>query len=342
MIDNTENQGQEGAQGVNAAAPLLADPKVQPETKVVTEPTKETPIEQEKDDFVYHVDDVEEGAGTAANGETKPAAFDRKRWKELDDDIDTENFDEEKVFSRAAAYKDKANKALILAEANEVFEKHEGIKFIKQHLSMSDEDLVLASDVAELKRVGYTQEQATEKASTRLAKLREKYPDAIEEKAEDIRMGLKGAEAETRRTLQSQIEQSRKALSLSEAPNPELLNKSIEFLGNTDTFLGLKFGSKSEQGLKDFRKPVEEGIKDGSILKKLQNDPELLAKAALFVHYEKDWTKAISKRVENAKTKVMKTLPDAPYSAGKRAVTPATTELDSDGRAQLKNPGTFK
>jgi hypothetical protein len=309
--------------------PIVEEKKGEAAAAIVADLTDEVDVESEF------------GAqGNAANLD-KPSEFDRARWRELDDDIDIDNFSEEKVFERARGYKEKYNQAATLAQANEIIEKDTQIKTWKGHVAKSDKELIMAAEAAKLRSKGRSEDEAAEQAAQLIKEYEDESPGFLKFKAREIREELEDAISAKTQHLQQQIQESRKALSLSEAPNPKLLKESIEHLGKTKDFLGLKIGSKSEQGFKDFIKPVEKGIKDGSILKAIQNDPKLLAEVALMMTYKEQFTKSITKRIENAKTKAVNSLASAPYSDGKK-VAPLQTETDDEGKPKLKNPGTFK
>jgi len=312
--------------------PIVEEKKAEGASALVAELSEEVDIDSE---FGLGNDN-----GNAAP-ESKSNEFDRARWRELDDDIDIDNFSEEKVFERARGYKEKYNQAATLAQANEIIEKDTQIRTWKSHVAKSDKELIMSAEAAKLRAKGRSDEEANEQASQLVREYEEESPGFMKFKAREIREELEDAITHKTQTLQQQIQESRKALSLSEAPNPKLLKDSIEYLGKTKDFLGLKFGSKSEQGFKDFMKPVEKGLKDGSILKTIQNDPKLLAEVALMMTYKEQFTKSITKRIENAKTKAVNSLASAPYSDGKKTVH-IQTEVDNEGRPALKNPSTFK
>lgn len=313
------------------------------EKPIVEKPAAEKPVNApvvEEEDDNYFVDEKPAIAGEKPNGEI-PAQFDRKRFAEVDEDL--VDAADDKLFERLNAYKTKYNQVSVLAQASELIENDEPTKTIKGYIGLSDEDLVLRNEIQELKNLGYTEEQAAEEAAQTVKDYKEESPTYISKQSRKLRIALTGALNARKEHIATQIKESRKALSLSEGPKPEFLSKSIEHLGKTKEFLGLKFGSKTEQGMKDFIKPIETAIKDGSFLKEIQSDPQLLAELALYRYNRDGFKTAITKRVEGAKTKAMKGLADAPYSDGKGGK-PASGEvkLDDDGKPMLKNPGGFK
>ena len=308
-------------------------PKTEDKTAVVADAV--IPAE-EQEEFLLIVD--EDKADVAP---VSTSVFDRKKWKELDDDIDTENFDEEKVLERAKQYKDNYSKAQMLVESKGVVDNDQYIQSWGKALKFQDEDLVLAREISKYTDLGLDSEAANERATAKLQSWKDKNPDRITEEAEDIRLALNSNIKQRSEQLSEQLNSTRKALSLSTAPKPEFLNKAKEELAKQRDFLGLKFGGKTESSVKDFLKTIEAKISDGSILKRIQEDPSLLAEVAVFVENKEGFKKAIANRMLTDKTKALNALDKAPHVRGKALadVAPLQTEKQP---AVLKDPKNFK
>ncbi len=320
-----------------AAEKVIANPRFEAAKKA--EPAKEEPKQEVKEEVEESEFDLDvENIEGAPND--NPTSFDRKRWKDLDDDIDTDNFNEEVVYERAKAYKTKATQAMIVAEASNIIDNDPTIKTLSGHLKRDDESLVFETEKATAREKGLDESAATERAQTKVTLYKDK--GYLELKAGEIREDVEGFIGQRKQQITHHIESTRKALSLSDAPNPKLVAEAIEALEKQDNFLGLKFGGKSEQARKDFVKPIAEKIKNGSLLKKIQNDPALLAKVALLAEYEGSWQKAISKRVETEKTKALKSMSDAPYATPQNLKKPSIEQPAEAKPTALKNAATFK
>lgn len=272
--------------------------------------------------------------------------FEKAKLKELDDDLDIEedlDLDEkthgllDKVFSRAKEYKTKANEYKTVAEANQLIGNDDLIKTWADHVNLDNDQLIRAVEMAKYQKAGFNQEEAAAKAAESVEELKLESERLFNRRADDIRLELRAAIKERATEIQSNISKTAKALSLSNAPDPNLLSKATEKLSKVDNFLGLKIGGKSEQSKKDFIKPVEAAIKDGSLLKKLQSDPELLAEIGLYVQYKDKFKTAVEKRTPTKK-QVLESLSRAPHSAGIKPVTKETVSKEGG----LKDPGSFK
>lgn len=273
----------------------------------------------------------------------------KDRFKEVDDDLYSEeedlDLDEkthkllDKVLNRAKEYKTKTNEYKTIAEANQLINSDEHIKTWASVHDLDDEKLLLEVEKAKYQKAGYGEDEAIKMATDDVTELKEESEKLFSKKAKDIRLELRTAIQGRSKEIQSQISQTAKALSLSNAPNPELIAKTIEHLSKTDSFLGLKIGGKSETSKKDFIKPVAEAIKDGSLLKKLQSDPALLAEIGLMVQYKDKFKNAIEKRTPT-KQKVKQELSKAPHSSGAAALISDIKEVAN--ASGLKNPGGFR
>ncbi len=302
------------------------------------------------------VESTDEGSAFDIDFDDKPAVtaedrvkFKREQFKELDDDIDTddEEFDVDsktaklldRVLSRGKEYKEKTNQYKSLAEANTVIENDDHIKSWREHRNLDDEKLIHAIEFAKYKGADLSDEEAAQKAQESVEELREESEKLFKRRAEDIRLELSQGIKNRTKELQSQIQSTSKALSLSNAPDPTLIEKAIEKLSKTDNFLGLTFGGKTESGKKDFLKPIEASIKDGSLIKKIQNDPDLLAEFALYSFGKDKFKNAIEKRTPSKK-QILEKLSAAPHSNGPTgAVKPQAEAGDASG---LKNPKGFR
>ena len=272
--------------------------------------------------------------------------FTKDRFKELDDDIsdDDHEFDEpvakmlDKVFNRAKEYKEKATNYKAVAEANQTINNDDLIKTWARVHDLDDEKLLLEVEKAKYEKAGYNEDEAMIKATEDVNELRDESERLFTKKAKDIRLDLRSAINSRSQDIQSNIQKSAKALSLSNAPNPELISKTIEHLSKMDNFLGLKIGGKNEQSKKDFVKPIADAIKDGSLLKEIQSNPELLAEVGMYLKNKDKFTKAISNRTPT-KTEVLKKLSTAPHSSGVAALLNKENVGKIDG---LKDPGGFR
>lgn len=315
---------------VKTAADLLSTSKVE-------QPAEE----QTQSDFDIDLDEKVEATPSDR------IKFEKSRLKELDDDLDIdEDFLDldakthallDKTFNRAKEYKAKANEYKTVAEANQVVGNDELIKTWVDHVNLENDALIRSVEIAKYQRAGYSPEEAAVKAQEAVEELQLESEKLFNRKADDIRLDLKSAIKERASEIQSNISKTAKALSLSNAPDPNLISQATETLSKSDNFLGLKFGGKSEQSKKDFLKPVEAAIKDGSLLKKIQSDPALLAKIGLFVQYEDKFKTAIDRRTPSKKA-ILESLSKAPHSNG---VAPVTREVVSK-EGGLKKPGSFK
>ena len=278
---------------------------------------------------------------------TDKVKFEKSKFKELDDDLDADDDLEldnrthailDKVFNRAKEYKDKANQYKTVAEANNVIGNDELIKTWSSHINLDNEKLLRSVEMAKYKNAGFNDEEAAAKAEEAVEELKIESERLFNRRADDIRLELRSAIKERATEIQSNISKTAKALSLSNAPDPTIISKATESLSKVDNFLGLKIGGKSEQSKKDFIKPVEAAIKDGSLLKKIQSDPELLSEIGLYIQYKDKFKTAIERRTP-AKKQILEQLSRAPHSAGLK---PVTKETVSKENGALKDPGGFK
>lgn len=286
--------------------------------------------------------DLDEKVEVAPGSKVK---FGKDRFKELDDDISDEDFEFEentskildKVFNRAKEYKEKANSYKTIAEANQTVQTDPHIKTWATAHDLPDDKLILEVEKAKYEKAGYSEDEALTMATADVTELKEESEKLFAKKAKDVRLELRSAIQTRSQEIQANISKTAEALSLSNAPNPELITKTIESLSKVDNFLGLKIGGKNEQSRKDFIKPVADGIKDGSLLKKLQSDPELLSEFGLYVQYKDKFKTAIEKRTPT-KQKMVQQLSNAPHSNGRPAITSDIVVGQGSG---LKNPGSF-
>jgi len=287
--------------------------------------------------------DLDEQAAPSDTGKLK---FAKDKFKELDDDIDIEDdleLDErthrvlDKVFNRAKEYKETGNKYKTIAEANTVIGQDDLIKTWDAHIKLPNDKLIHSIEFSKYKKAGFSDEEAAQKAAEYVEELQQESEKLYNRTADNIRLELSTAINERASEIHSKIQSTAKALSLSNAPDPNLITKATENLYKADNFLGLKFGGKSEQSKKDFVKPVAEAIKDGSLLKKIQSDPELLSEIGLFVQHRDKFKAAIERRTP-AKKQLLESLSKAPHSSGIKPVTRETVSKEGG----LKNPGGFK
>lgn len=250
------------------------------------------------------------------------------RFKEIDDDFGVDEdleLDEatanilEKVLARTSDYKKKGNEYKVIAESQDVIEKDDKIKAWSSLYQLDDEKL--ATTVWENKyiRAGKTAEDAKSLAEAKIADMKEKTPAMIATIAEESRLDLQAAANDRISEIRKNISDTKKALSLSTTTDPELVKKTVEALSKIENFAGLKVGSKNPATKKDIMKPVEAKIKDGSFLKKLQENPELLAEVAYYDEYKEQITAAVKRRGTDRK-KGGENLNKAPHSNGTESV----------------------
>lgn len=267
------------------------------------------------------------------------------KFKEVDDDLydgdDDWELDEttasrvNKLLERTSEYKKKANEYKTVAEASEIIKNDPHIKQLREAFDLEDTELIKAIRVNKYKQAGASEDEAIEKAEEYLAELSEKV---IKTQADDIRLDIRGSVNARAKEIQSKIAETSKALSLSSAPNPDLVDKAVKHLSKTEEFLGLKIGGKTETGKKDFMRPVEKMIKDGSLIKELQSNPELLVKAGLLHVYGDKFTSAVQSRTPSRK-KQAEAMEKAPHSNGPKPVQKTPVAPQEGG---LKDPRSFK
>lgn len=325
----------------------MSDEKVEVpvvEQKETVIPTKETaPVETpavEESTFDLDLDEkVEPIVG-------EKVKFGKDKWKELDDDIDENDyeFDEptskllNKVFDRAKDYKQKANEYKTVAEANKIINEDANIKYWHELRSSDDDKVVLAFEQSKYIKAGKGEDEALRLAQADVEELKTESERLFSKRAKDLRLELDGAINARSQELHSNISQTAKALSLSNAPDPNFLKQAVEELYKTDDFLGLKFGGKSETAKKDFLKPIEDAIKDGSLLKRVQSDPKLLRAVGLLDKYGDKFMKAIEKKSSNKALEKDK-LAKAPHSSGMPQVKSDIVPTEGTG---LKDPTKFR
>lgn len=306
-------------------------------SKVEDTVTTTTDVES---DFDIDLDEVLQ----APAGKKKIAA---SALKEIDDDIYSDDDDLEvdertgslieKLAERAKGYKKSSNDYKTVAEANQIIKNDEQIKkFVAAH-DMADDELVRQARYLKLKNAGFSDEDANAEADGYIDKLNQS-DGLLLEQAKEIRLDLRAAINNRSKHIQGEIEKTTKALSLSASVDPELITKATKHLSKTDNFLGLKIGGKNEQSRKDFFKPVEKAIKDGTLLKEIQTNPELLAEFGLFKQYKEQFKVAIEKRQPNRKQQ-LQTLQDAPHTNGTAAARPVEVPKSTGA---LPNPKGFK
>lgn len=319
------------------------------EEVVVPVPPKATDINpidknEEKSD-ILDIDLDEKPEPLSASEKIK---YGKDKFAEFDDDIFTDDepieLDEktsrllDKVLDRGRDYKKKSNEYKTVAEANKTISEDPNIKFWADLHDSDDDKVVLASEQAKYLKVGKSEDEALRLAQADVEELKAESEKLFAKKAKDVRLELEGAIHARSQEIQSNISKTVKALSLSNAPDSELISKTIDRLSKTDNFLGLKIGGKNETAKKDFIKPVEAAIKDGSLLKRLQSDPDLLAEFGLYAQYKDKFTKAIDRRGQS-KANPLEKLSKAPHSNGKPAI---QTDIVPSADGGLKNPTSFR
>lgn len=310
--------------------------------KTITPPA--TPTAEEKSESLFDID-LDEKVETNPTDKVK---FGKDKWKDLDDDIYSDDedleFDSksatviEKALGRAKEYKQKANEYKSIAEANKTINEDPHIKYWAELHDSDDDSIVLVGEKQKYLNAGKSEEEALRLAQADVEELKGESEKLFSKRAKDIRLDLEGAITKRSKELHENISKTAQALNLSKAPNPELVSKAIEALSKQDNFLGLKYGGKNETAKKDFIKPVEAAIKDGSLISKIQSDPALLAEIGLLVYYKDKFSKAIEKKSAN-KVHEKDKLAKAPHSSGTPPLKSDIVVPDGNG---LKDPGGFR
>lgn len=326
-------------------APIVVETTPLEENKPLTEPTDDplddvpidTPASVEEDEYDLNFSEVV----APSTGKRKITASSLKEVDEdLSDDDDDFEIDEivaskfDKILSRTKEYKEKANQYKNIAEANQTIKNDPQLKAMKEFADQPDKDLVLIAQKNKLVRSGMDAATAQEEAEAYV----NRYDDSeVALRAKDLRVDMGIMFNDRAKILHEEIAKSAEALTLSKKVNPELITNATAYLDKVNSFMGLNIGSKVEADRVAFNKPIKAAIKNGDVLKAMQEDPKFMAEAAILYVYKNKLSETIKSR-KTPRTKVLEELSDAPASNGAAAIQRTTPTRGGI----LKDPKGFK
>lgn len=253
----------------------------------------------EEQDFIEIQQDEEEGGAP----ELKPGdegyvapiihakKFDFGRFKTYNPELEE---DEDK----AAAWLEeqvKENRSLkLLVKGREVIEQDPEIMQYKTHLKKDEETLFKTAEIMEGIQAGESAEDAERAAEAKYARLKENNPDAITEKVRKVRGSLNGFIANKEKEILAAQEAARQNIR-PEKVSKEVSETAVGEVAKLDSILGIRLSYKDKSKLAVLTGKAETAISSGSLMKKLQEDPKLLAKVAFIVENEAEYVKNIKK-----------------------------------------------
>lgn len=278
--------------------------------------TVENPIDTNKpskDDeggFTLFGKEEEESEDVSKDGTDSPKSKTRdySKFKEVlgeEDDIN----DDDALLEKIKGLKSKEKAQVIINTANERFEKDEQVQNWISWLQADEDELLEQTLILEK---GYSQEDAKDK----VLEMKDTDPReyrALLNKTKGTLNSLLNQKADA---IKVEVEEAAKLL---KNINPgeidtKILKSASEQASKIEEFAGLKLGI-NEKNREEFLKPVRQLIESGAIIKDLKSKPDLLAKVAYFIQYEKQITSAIQSRFY-PKKKFIEGLEKAPHSSG--------------------------
>jgi len=312
-------------------APAKSEEKKEPENKAATtEANTETDETDEEEAFVLFPEEKEEdGAGADADKDKdkQPSKRDYSKFKEvleLDEDIDSDD----SLLEKIKGITSKAKAQELINTANERFVEDKEVQAWKSWLDADDDELVKQTFIL---GKGYTEEDAIEK----VAELKDTDPKEYRAILNSTRNQLKALIGQKADKIRAEVEEAAttlKNISPKEV-DTKVLKGASDSVSKISEFAGLKLGI-GDKNREEHVKPVKSLIESGEILKRLKSDPDLLAKVAYFVHYEKQISGAVQNRFY-PKKKFVDSLDNAPHSSGK-AVPRATIKEIKTGEFDPK------
>lgn len=279
------------------------------------------PSKDDEGGFTLFGKEEEEEDPEQVADKTKAKTRDYSKFKEVLEDEDDIN-DDDSLLEKIKGLKSKERAQVIINTANERFEKDEQVQNWISWLQADEDELLEQTLIIEK---GYSQEDAKEK----VLEMKDTDPReyrALLNKTKGTLNALLNQKADT---IKVEVEEAAKLL---KNINPgeidtKILKHASEQASKIEEFAGLKLGI-NEKNREEFLKPVRQRIESGSIIKDLKSKPDLLAKVAYFIEYEKQITSAIQSRFY-PKKKFIEGLEKAPHSSGTAKPTARKSVIDT-------------
>lgn len=254
----------------------------------------------------------EEGGGTGAAAAPVKPAFNRDRWRAIDETID----DEDKLFEHVTKFREENKNLRALAAGREVIDNDQQLNNLKGLLKESRDGLAMLKFVNEYKSDGLPDADAQVRAQEKLSLFKEKGKAGeveLDDMVRAMRTHVSGLIENRTKSLTEELQAAAKAVDLRTISKAKADDVSKHLSKMTD-FLGFTLPEQTRG------KVIEKAAKlaQSDDFSKLLNDPAEQAEFAMYKAHKEQWIKNIRKRANGNQSLLDKSRKEPPIT-GNRA-----------------------